>query len=122
MPGEVWREGWRGVAGWRCDWRSCRRHYRRCGWSGADCAGAGAGCGASSCGWGACAPVASCDADCGAACAVAAPRGAASVSVSSSVHNAETVPHRQKGLAMSEGYNGWTNYETWNVALWLDND
>lgn len=23
---------------------------------------------------------------------------------------------------MSEGYNGWTNYATWNVALWLDND
>ena len=22
---------------------------------------------------------------------------------------------------MSE-YNGWTNYETWNVKLWLDND
>ncbi len=22
---------------------------------------------------------------------------------------------------MSE-YNGWSNYETWNVALWLDND
>ena len=21
-----------------------------------------------------------------------------------------------------EGYNGWTNYETWNVALWLGND
>jgi len=20
------------------------------------------------------------------------------------------------------GYNGWTNYETWNVALWLQND
>ncbi len=19
-------------------------------------------------------------------------------------------------------YNGWTNYETWNVALWMDND
>lgn len=19
-------------------------------------------------------------------------------------------------------YNGWTNYETWNVALWTDND
>ena len=23
---------------------------------------------------------------------------------------------------MSERYNGWTNYETWCVNLWLDND
>ena len=23
---------------------------------------------------------------------------------------------------MTEGYNGWKNYETWNVALWLGND
>ena len=23
---------------------------------------------------------------------------------------------------MSDKYNGWTNYETWNVALWLHND
>jgi hypothetical protein len=23
---------------------------------------------------------------------------------------------------MSKTYNGWPNYETWNVALWLDND
>ena len=23
---------------------------------------------------------------------------------------------------MSEGYNGWKNYETWAVALWLGND
>ncbi len=23
---------------------------------------------------------------------------------------------------MADKYNGWTNYETWNVKLWLDND
>lgn len=23
---------------------------------------------------------------------------------------------------MCKEYNGWTNYETWNVALWLDNE
>lgn len=23
---------------------------------------------------------------------------------------------------MEESYNGWKNYETWNVALWIQND
>jgi hypothetical protein len=23
---------------------------------------------------------------------------------------------------MSDGYNGWTNYETWLVNLWMDNE
>lgn len=23
---------------------------------------------------------------------------------------------------MNEGYNGWKNYETWNVALYINND
>lgn len=23
---------------------------------------------------------------------------------------------------MSDKYNGWTNYETWNAALWMDQD
>jgi hypothetical protein len=26
------------------------------------------------------------------------------------------MPNKEKG------YNGWSNYETWNVKLWLDND
>ena len=24
--------------------------------------------------------------------------------------------------ATNEGYNGWTNYETWAIGLWIDND
>ena len=26
------------------------------------------------------------------------------------------------GKPQDDSYNGWTNYETWNVALWIEND
>ena len=25
-------------------------------------------------------------------------------------------------MAQDQGYNGWKNYETWAMALWIDND
>lgn len=25
-------------------------------------------------------------------------------------------------MSDNKGYNGWTNYETWNLALWIDNE
>ena len=25
-------------------------------------------------------------------------------------------------MVKENGYNGWSNYETWNVKLWMDND
>ena len=31
-----------------------------------------------------------------------------------------TTAYQRNALDIS--YNGWENYETWNVALWIDND
>ncbi len=31
-----------------------------------------------------------------------------------------TATYQRNALDIS--YNGWENYETWNVALWIDND
>ena len=31
-------------------------------------------------------------------------------------------PRDTDNLKEATSYNGWKNYETWNVALWLDND
>ena len=30
--------------------------------------------------------------------------------------------YNQLGVHKAMSYNGWTNYETWNVALWMDKD
>ena len=31
-------------------------------------------------------------------------------------------PTQTDNPSKAKTYNGWTNYETWNVALWMDND
>src|SRR4030095_2376829 len=41
------------------------------------------------------------------------------------VEQGQTVNNQERNPIMSnndEKYNGWTNYETWNVKLWMDND
>jgi hypothetical protein len=32
------------------------------------------------------------------------------------------MPTKVKKCTKDHTYNGWTNYETWNVKLWMDND
>lgn len=39
----------------------------------------------------------------------------------SGVRHARTT-HHTKGFEMSDGYNGWSNYETWCANLWIDNE
>ena len=39
-----------------------------------------------------------------------------------SVTTKQTMNNTYQHNLLSIEYNGWTNYETWNVALWLQND
>ena len=37
-------------------------------------------------------------------------------------HNHQTMTVTFQTNIQDQTYNGWTNYETWNVALWIQND
>lgn len=44
------------------------------------------------------------------------------ISNSDNYINKDIIGYSKKLINMNDEYNGWTNFETWLIALWLDND